>query len=81
MRGSSAIHGNIRIRAGPDRRFKDNYQIPICLYETIHLTSRNGLNELLQVSRTGVALPFVNAIRSLVQATGKQEAALALPHL
>jgi len=31
---------------GPDRRFANNYQIPVCLYESIYLTSSNGLNEL-----------------------------------
>jgi hypothetical protein len=40
---------------GPDRRFKDNSEIPICEYETIHLRSATGLNELLHASRVGVA--------------------------
>src|SRR5690606_31340873 len=39
---------------GPDRRFKDNRQIPICLYETMHLTSSSGVNELVEFSKTGV---------------------------
>jgi hypothetical protein len=39
---------------GPDRRFKDNPQLPIALYETIHFQSTNGLNELLHVSRLGL---------------------------
>lgn len=43
---------------GPDRRFKDNRQIPICLYETMHLTSATGLNELVEFSRTGVVAGF-----------------------
>lgn len=29
----------------PDRRFKDNYQIPICLYGNIEIKSATGLNE------------------------------------
>jgi hypothetical protein len=40
---------------GPDRRFKDNSEIPICEYETIHFRSSTGLNELLHASRLGVA--------------------------
>ena len=38
---------------GPDRRFKDNRQIPICEYEQLHLTSASGLNEMIQSSRVG----------------------------
>lgn len=50
---------------GPDRRFSNNYQIPVCLYENIHFTSTGGLNELLQVSRSGVTQPFAEAIQNL----------------
>lgn len=54
---------------GPDKRFKENRLIPVCLYETMHLTSSNGLNELLQVSRTGIAQPLLDAVRLLAKAT------------
>lgn len=50
---------------GPDRRFKNNRQIPICLYEAMHFTSNSGLNELLEFSRTGVAATFVDGCRML----------------
>lgn len=50
---------------GPDRRFKDNRQIPICLYEAIHFTSSSGLNELVQVSKTGVTDGFADGVRKL----------------
>jgi hypothetical protein len=40
---------------GPDRRFKDNREIPICEYEAVHLRSASGLNELLHASKLGVA--------------------------
>lgn len=67
---------------GPDRRFAHNPQIPVCLYETIHLTSGNGLNELLQVSRSGVAAPFSASLEALVAATGNKRAEMqALPAL
>jgi hypothetical protein len=39
---------------GPDRRFSDNPELPIALYEEIHFHSTSGLNELIQVSRVGV---------------------------
>lgn len=34
----------------PDKRFKDNYQIPICKYGKIKLTSSTGLNEAYSFS-------------------------------
>jgi hypothetical protein len=44
----------------PDKRFKDNRQLPICLYEQIHLTSPNGLNVVLQCSNQHNATTFEN---------------------
>lgn len=52
-------------RGGPDRRFKDNRQLPICLYDEISLSSSTGLNEVIQVSRVGVADGFAKAIQFL----------------
>ena len=62
---------------GPDRRFSNNSQIPVCLYELAELKSSSGLNELFELSRTGVVEPFANAIKNLSlhmsgQATLKQ---------
>ncbi|AKL11128.1 TPA: DUF4236 domain-containing protein [Kluyvera intermedia] len=50
---------------GPDRRFKDNTELPICLYENLSFTSHSGLNELLQLSKTGHGKDFSLAIKSL----------------
>jgi hypothetical protein len=50
---------------GPDRRFRDNRQIPICRYEAMHLRSGTGINELVEFSRTGVACPFAEALRRM----------------
>lgn len=50
---------------GPDRRFKANRELPICLYDEISLTSRTGLNELLQISQCDVAGAFAKAIVGL----------------
>jgi hypothetical protein len=55
-------------KGGPDRRFNNNRQIPICLYETMHLTSSSGLNELLEFSKRDVAAPFERAVRELATA-------------
>lgn len=39
---------------GPDKRFKDNKQLPICLYGEIKLTSASGLNTVLMFSNSNV---------------------------
>lgn len=66
---------------GPDRRFANNYQIPVCRYENIYLTSSNGLNELLQVSRCGVTQPFAHAVDRLSEANGSRAVAATVPML
>ncbi|TCP96739.1 uncharacterized protein DUF4236 [Sphingomonas sp. PP-F2F-A104-K0414] len=66
---------------GPDRRFANNRQLPICLYESIHLHSGNGLNELLQVSTNGRAQPLASAARRLASVLGAREQTAALPAL
>jgi hypothetical protein len=50
---------------GPDRRFRDNRQIPICLYEAMYLTSNSGVNELVEFSRTEVVAAFVDGCRKV----------------
>src|SRR5262245_49989043 len=56
-------------KGGPDRRFSNNYQIPVCLYELAQFKSSSGLNELLEFSPTGVVTPFASAIRTLALST------------
>jgi hypothetical protein len=50
---------------GPDRRFNNNPRIPICLYDELHFRTASGLNEVLQISRTGVGEGFAAAVRHL----------------
>jgi hypothetical protein len=50
---------------GPDRRYRDNPQIPIVEYEQIWFESATGLNEVLQVSRVGAAAQFAQAVRGM----------------
>lgn len=57
---------------GPDRRFKDNREIPVCQYEQVALRSDTGLNELLQVSRLGAAADFASAIARLSRIMPKE---------
>lgn len=47
---------------GPDRRFNNNRQIPICRYEQLLLTNTHGVHELLQLSSCGVADQLRNAV-------------------
>lgn len=65
---------------GPDRRFRDNRQIPICLYETIHLRSGSGLNELVEFSQTGKAAAFHQGCQRLA-GLPKATATQSLPAL
>ena len=39
---------------GPDRRFKNNREFPICLYGTLTLTSNTGLNTVIMFSNTNL---------------------------
>lgn len=50
---------------GPDRRFNNNRQLPVCLYDSLHLSSPTGLNELFQFSRTGVTDSLATAIGNM----------------
>lgn len=44
---------------GPDRRFNNNGELPVCLYGTLALTSAGGLNCLLHLSNPAVSDRFV----------------------
>ncbi|WP_186387535.1 DUF4236 domain-containing protein [Stappia sp. TSB10P1A] len=50
---------------GPDRRFRDNRQLPICLYESIQLRSATGLNELVEFSQAGKGSGLESGCRQL----------------
>lgn len=38
-------------KGGADKRFKDNRQIPICLYSEYHFKCKNGINEIIMTSK------------------------------
>lgn len=52
--GDTKVIGNtwakVNMNGSPDRRFKDNYQIPIVRYGDISLSSATGLNEEYEFS-------------------------------
>jgi hypothetical protein len=53
---------------GPDRRFKNNRQLPRLRYGTLHLSSSTGLNILLQLSREAAPASFCQGIQVLQSA-------------
>jgi uncharacterized tellurite resistance protein B-like protein len=63
---------------GPDRRFNNNRELPICLYEEIWLNSPTGLNEILQLSRTGIGRRLDAVVQSLADNVAKKAAMPAL---
>jgi Protein of unknown function (DUF4236) len=52
----------------PDRRFKENYQIPICLYGQVAFRSQTGIAEEYMVSDANAALAFVDALNAYKKA-------------
>lgn len=52
----------------PDRRFKDNYQIPVAEYGKVVLSSSTGLNEEYMISNAEQTKAFANSWRQLVLA-------------
>ncbi len=50
---------------GPDKRFKNNRQLPVVIYEELAVTSESGLNALLQVSRIGTCEPLCLALDAM----------------
>ncbi|WP_146856019.1 DUF4236 domain-containing protein [Brevifollis gellanilyticus] len=58
-------------KGGPDLRFASNPQLPICLYDELHLRSLSGVNERFQFSRHSIVGGFVAAIVHLGQFTDK----------
>jgi hypothetical protein len=69
--GDSEVVGRtwqyVNKRGGPDRRFNNNREIPLVLYEELHLRSGSGLNELFQLSRRGAGEAFAHAVKELGQ--------------
>ncbi|WP_157628283.1 SH3 domain-containing protein [Ensifer sp. BR816] len=63
---------------GPDRRFKDNRQIPICLYETMHFQSNSGVNELVEFSQPGRTAAFARGCQLIAQLPKEKAPSLAV---
>jgi hypothetical protein len=63
----------INKKGGPDRRFNNNREIPIVIYEAIMLTSKSGLQELFQTSRTGIGPMLNSAVKQMASAIAQRE--------
>lgn len=50
---------------GPDRRFKNNRQLPVCLYGEIDFRSASGLNERIHSSRVDVSEGFASCAAAM----------------
>jgi len=59
---------------GPDKRFKNNRQLPICLYSEIEFTSGTGLREVIQASRSNAGGSLASAIRAQGASESKRRA-------
>ena len=57
----------------PDRRFKENFQVPICLYGQIAFRSQTGVTEEYMVSNANAALAFVEAMRLYQQSLSETD--------
>lgn len=52
-------------KGGPDKRFANNRELPICLYDELHFTSSSGMNEIIQLSRQGIGQGFARAVQHI----------------
>lgn len=59
-------------KGGPDRRFKDNRELPIAEYENLTIQTSNGLNEWFQFSKRDAAQQFEDALRKMGTHDGAQ---------
>jgi hypothetical protein len=57
---------------GPDRRFNDNREIPIVIYEAILLRSKSGVQELFQASKTGIGPTLNSAVKQMASAISQR---------
>ena len=54
-------------KGGPDKRFKDNPEIPVVAYGELYFTSDSGLNECVQVSNPSIANGFATELDQFSQ--------------
>lgn len=52
---------------GPDRRFKNNAQLPVCLYGQLHLSSSTGMDEMYQFSQPDPQIRLAEALADMAR--------------
>jgi Protein of unknown function (DUF4236) len=57
----------------PDRRFKENYEIPICLYGQFAFRSQTGVTEEYMISDANTALAFVDSMNAYKKALAETD--------
>jgi len=62
----------VNVKGGPDRRFNNNREIPIVLYEVMSLTSNSGLREMFYISRIGIGSVFNAAVKQMALAISQR---------
>jgi hypothetical protein len=55
-------------KGGPDKRFKNNRELPICEYGELTLRSATGVHEVLMISRHGPDVAFAKSLAQMTQA-------------
>nr|WP_247891510.1 hypothetical protein [Azospirillum argentinense] len=63
----------------PDRRFRDNYQIPIAHYGELTIRSKTGINEAYMFSNAGAAASFASAFATYQAALAAAAGGVAAP--
>jgi hypothetical protein len=52
---------------GPDRRFNNNYQIPVVLYSVIDIQTKSGINIRLQCSNKETGSKFLHYLQNMIK--------------
>jgi len=60
-------------KGGPDRRFSNNRELPVALYESLLLTSNSGLQEMFHTSKTGIGSSLNSAVAGMASAIAQRE--------
>jgi hypothetical protein len=55
----------VNVKGGPDRRFKDNRQLPVVCYGELTVDAPNGLHAIWQFSRPAAAADLANALERM----------------
>lgn len=64
---------------GPDKRFRNNYEIPLVVYNEVEIKSSQGLNVCLQLSKPNCGVDFAISMRDLSIALQTCQAKRNLP--